>query len=114
MKRQIVISLGYRTEKGMCLLSYWNDYANPDKTRFMRKGRFDVDKWEAAQKHLYMRPGADPRAAWKEAWRMVRTLVREGRAPFGDTSRRPKTRRISLITGYRFEPTMNDDPRRLP
>lgn len=49
MKRHLVISLGYRTEEGMCLLSYWNDYSNPVKTRFMRKDRFDVDKWEAAQ-----------------------------------------------------------------
>lgn len=76
MKRHLVISLGYKTEEGMCLLSCWSDYANPDRTRFMHKGRFDEDKWEAAQKHLYMRPGADPRAAWKEAWRMVRTMVR--------------------------------------
>ena len=40
MKRQIVISLGYRTEEGMCLLSYWEDYADPKRTRFMRNGHF--------------------------------------------------------------------------
>lgn len=76
MKRHLVISLGYKTEEGICLLSYWNDYANPDRTRFIRKGRFDADKWEAAQTHIYMRPGADPRAAWKEAWHIARTMAR--------------------------------------
>lgn len=70
MKRQIVISLGYRTEEGMCLLSWWEDYADPKRTRFMRNGHFNVDKWEAAQTHLFMRPGSDParpgrrRGAW--------------------------------------------------
>ena len=49
MKRQIVISLGYRTEEGMLLLSWWEDYADPKRTRFMRNGHFNVDKWEAAQ-----------------------------------------------------------------
>lgn len=60
MKRQIVISLGYRTEEGMLLLSWWEDYAAPKRTRFMRNGHFNVDKWEAAQTHLFMCPGADP------------------------------------------------------
>ena len=76
MKRHLVITLGYKTKEGMCLLSYWKDYANPERTRFMSNGRFDEDKWEAAQTHIYMRPGVDPRAAWKEAWRMARALAR--------------------------------------
>lgn len=74
MKRQIVISLGYRTEEGMLLLSWWEDYADPKRTRFMRNGHFNVDKWEAAQTHLFMCPGADPRAAWKEAWLWSATI----------------------------------------
>lgn len=115
MHRHLIISLGYQTKEGMCLLSYYEDFAFPNRSRFMKKGHFDVDRWEAAQKHIFMRPGADPRAAWKEAWRFVRTLVRAGK----DATRQPNgrgegTRRISCLTGYEFEATCNDDPRRLP
>lgn len=115
MHRHLVISLGYQTKEGMCLLSYYEDFAPPNESRFMKKGRFDVDRWEAAQKHIFMRPGADPRAAWKEAWRFVRRLVRKrmgGSLPPHD--RGPGTRRIRTLTGYTFEPTCDDDPRRLP
>lgn len=107
MKRQIVISLGYRTEEGMLLLSWWEDYADPKRTRFMRNGHFNVDKWEAAQTHLFMRPGADPRTAWKEAWHMVRNHIRE--------SRRERTRLGCPLTGYSFlESRMPCDPALLP
>lgn len=115
MHRHLVISLGYQTKEGMCLLSYYEDFAPPNESRFMKKGRFDVDRWEAAQKHIFMRPGADPRAAWKEAWRYVRTLVRAGKsATMQPNDRGPGTRRIPYLIGYRFEETCNDDPRRLP
>ena len=107
MKRQIVISLGYRTEEGMLLLSWWEDYADPKRTRFMRNGHFNVDKWEAAQTHLFMCPGADPRAAWKEAWHMVRNHIRE--------RRRERTRLGRPLVGYSFlESRMPCDPARLP
>lgn len=107
MKRQIVISLGYRTEEGMLLLSWWEDYADPKRTRFMRNGHFNVDKWEAAQTHLFMRPGADPRAAWKEAWHMVRNHIRE--------RRRERTRLGRPLVGYSFlESRMPCDPALLP
>lgn len=115
MRRHLIISLGGQTTEGMCLLSYYVDCANPEKTRFMRKGHFDMDRWEAAQTHIFMRPGADPRAAWKEAWQLVRALIREARsASLGAKSRGPGTRRIHHISGYSFEQTCNDDPRRLP
>ena len=107
MKRQIVISLGYRTEKGMCLLSWWEDYADLKRTRFMRNGHFNVDKWEAAQTHLFMRPGADPRTAWKEAWHMVRKHIRD--------SRSGRTRLGRPLAGYSFlESRMPCDPALLP
>ena len=107
MKRQIVISLGYRTEEGMLLLSWWEDYADPKRTRFMRNGHFNVDKWEAAQTHLFMCPGADPRAAWKESWHMVRNHIRE--------RRRERTRLGRPLVGYSFlESRMPCDPALLP
>ena len=107
MKRQIVISLGSRTEEGMLLLSWWEDYADPKRTRFMRNGHFNVDKWEAAQTHLFMRPGADPRTAWKEAWHMVRNHIRE--------RRRERTRLGRSLAGYSFlESRMPCDPALLP
>ena len=107
MKRQIVISLGYRTEKGMCLLSWWEDYADLKRTRFMRNGHFNEDKWEAAQTHIFMRPGADPRAAWKEAWHMVRKHIWD--------SRRERMRVGRPLAGYSFlESRMPCDPALLP
>mgnify|MGYP000949010178 CR=1 FL=1 len=75
MKRRLFIVLNSPTEQNRAIVSYWWDWER--RSRFMWNGSFNVDKWESAQTHLCIAPGADARGAWKEAWRMVRVQSRD-------------------------------------
>lgn len=74
MRKRLEIVLNSPTAEDRVILSYWWNGING--RRFMRKGSFDVEKWERAQGHILIAPGADARAAWKDAWRFVRAKSR--------------------------------------
>lgn len=79
MSKCIYINLGYPTQEGTILLSFWVDTGNESASRFMENGMFDVDQWEAEQVYIVLEPGANARTAWKQAWSMVRRWAREAR-----------------------------------
>ena len=74
MKKQIEVVLNTPTAQDRTFLSFWWDWKKEGRSRFWKKNSFDEDKWEASQTHIAIAPGANPRAAWKEAWRMVRSM----------------------------------------
>lgn len=77
MSQCFYIVLGYPTSEGFILLSFWKDAEDESASRFMKNGTFDVDQWDAEQVHIVLEPGANARAAWKQAWSMVRRWARE-------------------------------------
>jgi len=69
----LTVGLGYGVVEGeRVLLTCW-----PTGAGDLPDGGFDVDTWEDAQVHLSMVPGADPREAWKVAYRRVREVARK-------------------------------------
>lgn len=82
MSQCIYAQLGYAVREGFVLLSMWEaDTQSPD-ARFMKDGKFDVDQWENEEVHICARHGADIRAAWKEAWRILRLAARNKGCPW--------------------------------
>lgn len=77
MSQCLYIDLGYSTPEGTTLLSFWTDAEDESASRFMKNGTFDVDQWEAERVHIFLEPGANARAAWKQTWSMVRRWARE-------------------------------------
>ena len=76
-KRKILyLSLGTPTPQDKTILSFWWDFEDQNRSRFMKNGSFDVDKWEASKTHIAVAPGANARSAWKNAWRIARTISR--------------------------------------
>lgn len=82
MNRCFYAGLGYVAEDEIVLLSIWEGTTESSEARFMKDGHFDVDQWESEQIHLCPRPGADIRAAWKEAWRILRLAARNAGCPW--------------------------------
>lgn len=76
MKRCLFISLGSSNTPDRILLSWWVDYLKSSRSRFVRKGHFDVERWEDAQTHIEAVLGCNPRTAWKAAWRLARIEAR--------------------------------------
>ena len=69
----LTASLGYKTlDEEMILLTYW-----PTGAGDLPGGGFDVDAWEESQTHVCKVTEADPREAWKEAYRLLRLVARE-------------------------------------
>jgi hypothetical protein len=69
----LTVGLGYGVVEGQrVLLTCW-----PTGAGDLPDGGFDVDAWEDEQVHLSMVPGADPRKAWKVAYRRVREVARK-------------------------------------
>lgn len=63
---------GFKDHKGtQWLLSFW-----PCEAGITPEG-FDVDAWEAAQTHISAVPGANPKEAWREAYRVLRVEARK-------------------------------------
>ncbi len=58
---------GFEVNNHMLLFSAW-----PSGLGEMKDGSFDVDVWEAGTEHFFAVPGADIRAAWKDAYRLLR------------------------------------------
>lgn len=54
------------------ILSFW-----PEGAGHLPGAGFDVDAWEAAQRHISMPLGISPRVAWKVAYRLLRNRARQ-------------------------------------
>lgn len=77
MKKVLVIVLNSPSQEDRTILSFWWEWKAPKVSRFLLRKRFNLDKWEAAQTHIGIAPGANAKDAWKEAWRFVRMKSRD-------------------------------------